>query len=297
MQIDNIHSIYSIIKNMKLIFGDALRQEIISLIKNAKKNIILVSPYIILNEWEDFISILKNKSKNNIFIEIHTKKSKKDIYNSIEKYFQSIMINNIYEHENLHAKLYLNENEAIITSLNLLDFSIKNNIEIGFKTDNESEYNDISENFVVPLLRENSKENIIKSKILFIDMTLNKKNRYCNVYFEKDNIVIRHNKYIIKIYVLDNKVYYKISFNNEEDYFEVYNLFKFSLSLYLPLDKHCFDLYNNENHEMLLLFNRDSEKEILNIDDLILDENNFYELNNSLYHIKATLSSIFYAKK
>ncbi len=36
----------------------------------------------------------------------------------------------IYFHDNLHSKIYLNENFAIISSLNLLKYSVENNHEI-----------------------------------------------------------------------------------------------------------------------------------------------------------------------
>lgn len=45
--------------------------------------------------------------------------------------FEGIFLDNIYFYDNLHAKLYFNENTALITSMNLLDYSIKNNLEIG----------------------------------------------------------------------------------------------------------------------------------------------------------------------
>ena len=48
--------------------------------------------------------------------------------------------------ENLHAKCYLNENTAIITSMNLYLYSQQNNREMGIKVEKENDpdlYNDI----------------------------------------------------------------------------------------------------------------------------------------------------------
>ena len=41
--------------------------------------------------------------------------------------------------ENLHAKCYLNENTAIITSMNLYEFSQQNNDEIGIRVDSKED--------------------------------------------------------------------------------------------------------------------------------------------------------------
>jgi len=41
----------------------------------------------------------------------------------------------VYEIKNLHAKCYLNENTAIITSMNLYQFSQENNREMGIKVE------------------------------------------------------------------------------------------------------------------------------------------------------------------
>jgi len=45
----------------------------------------------------------------------------------------------LYYNEYLHAKCYLNENKAIITSMNLYDYSQKNNIEMGILVDKEED--------------------------------------------------------------------------------------------------------------------------------------------------------------
>ncbi len=50
--------------------------------------------------------------------------------------------------KNLHAKCYLSESEAIVTSMNLYEFSQVNNAEMGIhvsKQDDPQLYNDISE--------------------------------------------------------------------------------------------------------------------------------------------------------
>ena len=60
--------------------------------------------------------------------------------------FQSFQNINIYFLANLHAKCYLNENTALITSMNLYGYSEENNREMGIeinKSENYGLYEDI----------------------------------------------------------------------------------------------------------------------------------------------------------
>jgi len=61
-------------------------------------------------------------------------------------FLQELTSVKISAHENLHAKCYLNENTAIIASMNLYQYSQQNNREMGIKVEKKEEpdlYNDI----------------------------------------------------------------------------------------------------------------------------------------------------------
>ena len=97
------------------------------LIGNTKDRLILVSPYLQLNERvKEHIKNL-NIQKKDIRIIYRENKLPTDESNWIADQIgvRTFLCNN------LHAKCYINDHEAIITSMNLYNFSQQNNNEIG----------------------------------------------------------------------------------------------------------------------------------------------------------------------
>jgi phosphatidylserine/phosphatidylglycerophosphate/cardiolipin synthase-like enzyme len=99
-----------------------------NLLKNASSIIILISPYIQLQRR--IRELLQEKKQNGV--KIYATCRKKDLKEDINRYVTSIS-----DVPTLHAKCYMNENEAIITSLNLYEFSQQNNEEMGIYVKNE----------------------------------------------------------------------------------------------------------------------------------------------------------------
>ena len=112
------------------------------LINNANEKLILISPYLKLNER--LKQSLEDKDRMKIDIRIIYGKSELEpAENNWLKSLRSIRTSFC---QNLHAKCYLSENGAIITSMNLYDFSQINNNEMGIyvdKTDDSQLYIDI----------------------------------------------------------------------------------------------------------------------------------------------------------
>ena len=97
------------------------------LIKGTKDRLYLISPYLQFNERiKEHIKNL-NIQKRDIRIVYRENKLQIDENNWLES--QIGVRTSICK--NLHAKCYLNENEAIITSMNLYEFSQQNNNEMG----------------------------------------------------------------------------------------------------------------------------------------------------------------------
>lgn len=97
------------------------------LIKGTKDKLILISPYLQFNDRiKEHINNL-NIQKKDIRIVYRENKLQLDENNWLES--QIGVRTSICK--NLHAKCYLNENEAIITSMNLYEFSQQNNNEMG----------------------------------------------------------------------------------------------------------------------------------------------------------------------
>ncbi|MEQ1738562.1 MAG: phospholipase D family protein [Methyloglobulus sp.] len=99
------------------------------LLNNATSRIILISPFIRIHD--NLKRILKEKKQNGFEIIIVCRI--KDLKDQLNDYSTKIV-----DVPKLHAKCYLNEHEAIITSLNLHCFSELNNEEMGIYIKNES---------------------------------------------------------------------------------------------------------------------------------------------------------------
>lgn len=97
------------------------------LIKNAKERLILISPYLRLNDR--IKELLEDKDRLKIDIRIVYGKS--DLHPDEIKWMQKLDYVRLSFCKNLHAKCYLNESECIISSLNLYEFSQVNNNEMG----------------------------------------------------------------------------------------------------------------------------------------------------------------------
>ena len=108
--------------------------KIVKIIKQAKKELTLITPYIKLAQT--FYDRLIEADKRNVNIRlVYGKKEKQEDLEKIKK----LKHLGLYFCENLHAKCYFNENLMVITSMNLLEFSQTNNREMGVQIKREDE--------------------------------------------------------------------------------------------------------------------------------------------------------------
>ena len=114
--------------------GNELNTEIERIFESAKEQIILISPYIKLHNR--YSSTLKAKFENpKLKIIVVFGKNELDMSKSMKKedfdFFKEFPNIEIRYEKRLHAKYYANETSAILTSMNLYEFSQDNNIEAG----------------------------------------------------------------------------------------------------------------------------------------------------------------------
>jgi len=114
------------------------------LIKNSEEKLLLVSPY--LQIADSLKHLLKERDLQRI-VGIHVVYRKDTEINAKDlSFLQELNSVTISACENLHAKCYLNENTAIIASMNLYLYSQQNNQEMGIKVEKEDDpalYDDI----------------------------------------------------------------------------------------------------------------------------------------------------------
>lgn len=178
----------------KFLTGKNLEDAVYDIIWEAENVLLIVSPYIKL---DDYFKKLFDKHKSNpkIHLLLIFGKNEKEVRRSMNEldfdYFKEFPNVSIIYVPELHAKYYGNEKKGIITSINLYDYSFKNNIEFGvfsqqnlldrFKqtADNEAWFKcmDIAESNEVVFIKrpvyENKKliiklgKNYVKSEVLY----------------------------------------------------------------------------------------------------------------------------------
>lgn len=118
----------------KFITGSELEKVIYDNIWDVEQTLMIVSPFIKL---DDYFKKLFDKHINNprIHFIIVFGKNEGAVSKSLSKsdfdYFKKFLNISIIYVPNLHAKYYGNETKGVVTSINLHDYSFKNNIEFG----------------------------------------------------------------------------------------------------------------------------------------------------------------------
>jgi len=97
------------------------------IVGGAQKRLVLISPY--LQFPAILFERLQQADRRGVqIVFIYGKEELKDEQQSKLKQLRNL---SLYFYENLHAKCYLNESDMIITSMNLVEYSEKNNREMG----------------------------------------------------------------------------------------------------------------------------------------------------------------------
>ena len=140
--------------NTKLISGKI--EEIVS---HAKKELYIVSPYIKLTEWEGLRNNLMkfcNGSKGRKLIFLIRENDENKPNKALEEIRKFEDCSQIYLIRDLHAKLYVNERTALLTSMNLYDYSSQYNHEIGvvFSKSKDTEHYDNIKTFITNLIHD-----------------------------------------------------------------------------------------------------------------------------------------------
>ncbi len=101
--------------------------EIEDLIRDADQRLILISPYLKLSiDFKELLTYRNSKDKITTVIF-----GKQELNPNEMKFLQGLRFVILKYNQNLHAKCYLSDDKMIITSLNLYEFSMNNNKEMG----------------------------------------------------------------------------------------------------------------------------------------------------------------------
>ncbi|MBK7959709.1 MAG: hypothetical protein IPK03_17495 [Bacteroidetes bacterium] len=121
----------------KFLTGNELNSELEKILEKATNWIVLISPYIKLHDR--YASTLRSKKDNpDLEITVVFGKNEDDLSKSMKQedfnFFKEFPNIEIRYEKRLHAKYYANESSAILTSMNLYNYSQDINIEAGVLT-------------------------------------------------------------------------------------------------------------------------------------------------------------------
>lgn len=125
----------------KVLKREEITEEILDVIKTAKEQLVIVSPYIKLTkEVREAFEEQNNKVLVRLFFRAELQPSVLTFFDSMPNVF-------LYSNAHLHTKCYLNEKKVVLTSMNLYEYSMKNNFELGvllrYKGTDKRSYNEI----------------------------------------------------------------------------------------------------------------------------------------------------------
>jgi len=170
----------------KFLTTEGISYHLMQIIRNAEERLILISPFLQINELIKKEIDIKKEEGIDIII----------VYGKGKKKTEQTEVKYCYW-EPIHAKCFLNEKEAIITSMNLYDFSQSNNYEMGILVSKEEDsnlYTDIykeARNLVkkgikieLPDIKENKLKKNVKKLLAYCihckkEIKLNKNRPYC----------------------------------------------------------------------------------------------------------------------
>ena len=134
------------------------------IIDKARDKVVIISPYLKINDR--LKGILEDKDR--MKINIHVVYGKNELQPSESAWLQDLNSIRTTFLKNLHAKCYLNEDNALITSMNLYEFSQQNNEEMGILVSREQEpelYREIDEAAKI-LIRKGEEVKLIAETVI-----------------------------------------------------------------------------------------------------------------------------------
>ncbi len=134
------------------------------IIDKAKEKVVIISPYLKINDR--LKGLLEDKDR--MKIDIRVVYGKNELQPTESTWLQDLNSIRTTFLKNLHAKCYLNENYALITSMNLYEFSQVHNEEMGILVSREQEpklYRDIAE-AAMQLIRKGEEVKLIVETVI-----------------------------------------------------------------------------------------------------------------------------------
>jgi len=123
---------------MKLIKPNQISGDIMTLIDEADKFVIIVSPYCDFTNWKKIQKCFNNLKERKIPVDFYIRADQKTTLEQVKSLgYNPVLVTG------LHTKLYINERYAIVSSMNLLYSSDSQSLDIAYQTESQEEYADV----------------------------------------------------------------------------------------------------------------------------------------------------------
>jgi hypothetical protein len=237
---------------------------IMTLIDNAKTELILVSPYISIDKWDKFKKCLQRAIDRGVVITIYARENAEQNLETIRSLNLELILV-----RDLHAKIYLNESYAIASSQNLVQYSDSNSIDFAYSTEIDDEREQLV-NFINQYLVVKKANTVVLTKQPVEIETIEK---------AKEEIVAYSSSQIRQIYeVLHNK-FENIRMDGNESYVYCTKLFPFGDAMF----KYDFEVRFNFKHNNI-------ESIIKILDDIDLKNNHYqYKREFKFYNQRSSI--------
>lgn len=117
-----------------------IASKIMTLIDLSNEHLVIVSPYVNFKRWDKMKSCLRRAIDRGVKLEFYIREN---VDTDMEQFLE-LNIKPIRK-ENLHAKLYYNEQYGIVTSQNMIRYSDDYSIDIGYQTESREELSQLED--------------------------------------------------------------------------------------------------------------------------------------------------------
>jgi phosphatidylserine/phosphatidylglycerophosphate/cardiolipin synthase-like enzyme len=205
----------------KYLRTSSITAELENLIREARKELYIISPYLKLSD--NMKELLNDKEREKVDVRIIF--GKQELAPTEMSYLEKLKYVRLYFSKNLHAKCYLNESKMIIASMNLYEFSQQHNREMGILIDtaneNDKQVYDDASNDIESIMHNSEDFSYVQAPQKTIDDTeakieIKKSNSISKLLTTKEiSLVLGISSRKVNSWFVDNKLMYK----RDEDWF------------------------------------------------------------------------------
>lgn len=144
--------------DIKVIKPREITGKILTLIEESTNEVIIVSPYINISRWTKVKQALTRAKKRGVRIIVYLRGDQANSAYMIEPFADAF-----YLVDMLHAKLYLNSNSAVFTSMNLVQASDEKSTDLGIYTTDQSilkSFEEFIDTYLHPVAYEPNQQSI-----------------------------------------------------------------------------------------------------------------------------------------